>query len=209
MEDLYSTLGVSKTATADEIKKAYRNLAFKYHPDRNPGDKAAEEKFKQINSAYSVLGDETKRRQYDSYGSSAFEQNQSSYGYGNQSRGTGTYGNYYQYQQQYQGDPFWEFFNGGAYSGDQYNRSEYTENQNGHRYTYTYTSGNTEHPTRKQAWSRLSRGIIQTLLAGGGMYLFGAMGFFLFQIICFVGVVRGVREIISSVRLLSVTKEKK
>ena len=65
MEDLYTVLGVSKSATAEEIKKAYRNLAFKYHPDRNPGDKAAEEKFKQINSAYSVLGDETKRRNYD------------------------------------------------------------------------------------------------------------------------------------------------
>ena len=52
MDDLYSVLGVSKTATAEEIKKAYRNLAFKYHPDRNPGDKAAEEKFKQISAAY-------------------------------------------------------------------------------------------------------------------------------------------------------------
>ena len=49
MEDLYATLGLTKSATADEIKKAYRNLAFKYHPDRNPGDASAEEKFKQIN----------------------------------------------------------------------------------------------------------------------------------------------------------------
>src|SRR5574344_2536881 len=80
MEDLYETLGVSKTATQEEIKKAYRNLAFKYHPDRNPGDKAAEEKFKQINSAYSVLGDETKRRQYDSYNSADDYQNAQNYG---------------------------------------------------------------------------------------------------------------------------------
>ena len=61
MDDLYSVLGVSKNASAEEIKKAYRNLAFKYHPDRNPNNKDAEDKFKQINNAYAVLGDETKR----------------------------------------------------------------------------------------------------------------------------------------------------
>ncbi|MBO7174881.1 MAG: J domain-containing protein, partial [Spirochaetaceae bacterium] len=69
MDDLYAVLGVSKTATADEIKKAYRDAAFRYHPDRNGGDVAAEEKFKQINAAYAVLGDATKRREYDLYGS--------------------------------------------------------------------------------------------------------------------------------------------
>ena len=68
MDDLYSVLGVSKNASAEEIKKAYRNLAFKYHPDRNPNNKDAEDKFKQINNAYAVLGDETKRAQYDRYG---------------------------------------------------------------------------------------------------------------------------------------------
>ena len=65
MNDYYQILGVSRNATTDEIKKAYRNLAFKYHPDRNPGDKAAEEKFKQISAAYDVLGDEAKRKNYD------------------------------------------------------------------------------------------------------------------------------------------------
>lgn len=68
MEDLYSVLGVTKSSTQEEIKKAYRNLAFKYHPDRNQGSKEAEEKLKEINAAYSVLGDETKRRQYDAGG---------------------------------------------------------------------------------------------------------------------------------------------
>jgi len=65
MDDLYEVLGVPKTASSDEIKKAYREAAFKYHPDKNPGDATAEEKFKKISAAYAVLGDEAKRSQYD------------------------------------------------------------------------------------------------------------------------------------------------
>jgi molecular chaperone DnaJ len=64
--DYYKTLGVDKKASADEIKKAYRKLARSYHPDRNPDDKAAEERFKEISQAYDVLGDPEKRKQYDS-----------------------------------------------------------------------------------------------------------------------------------------------
>lgn len=70
--DYYKTLGVDKKASPDEIKKAYRKLAVKYHPDRNPGDKAAEEKFKEINEAYAVLSDPQKKEQYDTFGSSGF-----------------------------------------------------------------------------------------------------------------------------------------
>ncbi len=66
--DYYEVLGVSKTATADEIKSAYRKLAMKYHPDRNPGDKAAEEKFKEAAEAYDVLHDAEKRQRYDQFG---------------------------------------------------------------------------------------------------------------------------------------------
>lgn len=66
--DYYEVLGVSKSATADEIKKAYRQLALKYHPDRNPDDKEAEEKFKEAAEAYSVLSDADKRARYDRYG---------------------------------------------------------------------------------------------------------------------------------------------
>ena len=66
--DYYEVLGVGKDADAKEIKKAYRKLAMKYHPDKNPGDKAAEEKFKEINEAYEVLSDEEKRSTYDRFG---------------------------------------------------------------------------------------------------------------------------------------------
>lgn len=65
MNDLYNILGVSETASADEIKSAYRKLAVKYHPDKNQGDKNAEDKFKQINAAYDILGNEQKRKEYD------------------------------------------------------------------------------------------------------------------------------------------------
>ena len=70
--DYYETLGVSRSATADEIKKAYRKLAVKYHPDKNPGDKKAEEKFKEISEAYEVLKDDKKKAMYDQYGHDAF-----------------------------------------------------------------------------------------------------------------------------------------
>ncbi|MCC0631687.1 MULTISPECIES: molecular chaperone DnaJ [unclassified Clostridioides] len=66
--DYYEVLGISKGAEAQEIKKAYRKLAMKYHPDRNPGDEEAEEKFKEINEAYEVLSDDTKRKTYDQFG---------------------------------------------------------------------------------------------------------------------------------------------
>ncbi|MEM1223006.1 MAG: molecular chaperone DnaJ [Verrucomicrobiota bacterium] len=71
--DYYETLGVSRSATADELKKAYRKLAVKYHPDKNSGDAAAEAKFKEISEAYDVLKDEEKRAAYDRFGHAAFQ----------------------------------------------------------------------------------------------------------------------------------------
>lgn len=73
-KDYYSTLGVERNAEAATIKKAYRKLAQKYHPDRNPDDKNAEERFKQITEAYAVLSDPEKRKQYDQFGDSGFHQ---------------------------------------------------------------------------------------------------------------------------------------
>ena len=73
-QDYYELLGVSKTATDDEMKKAYRKLAKKYHPDKNPGNKEAEEKFKLISEAYAVLSNPEKKKQYDQFGMGGFQE---------------------------------------------------------------------------------------------------------------------------------------
>ena len=73
MRDYYEVLSVSRDASADTIKKAYRKLALKYHPDKNPNDNEAERKFKEAAEAYSILSDEQKRPQYDQFGHAAFE----------------------------------------------------------------------------------------------------------------------------------------
>ena len=72
-EDYYDILGINKSASESEIKKAYRKLAIKYHPDKNPGDKNAEENFKKAAEAYEVLGNSQKRSKYDQFGHSAFD----------------------------------------------------------------------------------------------------------------------------------------
>ncbi|RKF19958.1 molecular chaperone DnaJ [Alginatibacterium sediminis] len=79
-QDYYTILGVSKTASSKEIKKAYKKLAMKHHPDKNPGNTVAEESFKQVKTAYEILSDTEKRRQYDQFGHAAFD------GSGSQSR---------------------------------------------------------------------------------------------------------------------------
>src|SRR4030067_1121566 len=73
-KNYYTILGVNKNASDEEIKRAYRKMAMKYHPDRNPNKKEAEERFKEINEAYAVLSDKEKRKQYDTFGAEGFRQ---------------------------------------------------------------------------------------------------------------------------------------
>ena len=105
--DYYEVLGVSKTASDDEIKKAYRSLAKKYHPDMNPGDKEAEMKFKEANEAYAVLSDSDKRAKYDQFGHAAFDPASGMGGGG----GFGGFGGFGDFDF---GDIFSSFFGGGS-----------------------------------------------------------------------------------------------
>ncbi len=105
--DYYEVLGVEKTASADEIKKAYRKSAMKYHPDRNPGDKTAEEKFKELGEAYEVLSDDQKRARYDQYGHAGVDPN-----FGAGQGGYGGFGGFGDFGDL--GDIFGSFFGGGG-----------------------------------------------------------------------------------------------
>lgn len=106
--DYYEVLGVGRNATPDELKKAYRKLALQYHPDRNPGDKEAEEKFKEAAEAYDVLSNPEKKQRYDQFGHAAFEGGGGNYG------GAGM--NMNDIFSQF-GDIFSDFFGGGGFGG--------------------------------------------------------------------------------------------
>lgn len=180
MKNLYDVLEVSKDASSDEIKKAFRKLAIKYHPDKNPDDKVAEEKFKEINAAYAILGDEDKRRQYDTYGST------DDYATSNQ-----------QYYSQ-TADPFWEWFSSqtNAYKNSSENYTYYYTNSdasNSHYYKKT------QKPlTRKEAFSNLIVNALSTIL--GIFLLRGTWWLFpIGPIISISAIVKGVTGAIKSI----------
>ena len=122
--DYYEVLGVDKSASADEIKKAYRKAAMKYHPDRNPGDKEAEAKFKECGEAYEVLSDADKKSRYDQFGFAGVDPN---YGAGAGGYGGAGFGGFGGSGFGGFGDIFSEFFGGGASAGGS------TRQQNGPR----------------------------------------------------------------------------
>ena len=184
MNDFYEVLGVLKTASADEIKKAYRKLAFKYHPDQNPGDKAAEEKFKQITAAYDVLGDENKRRQYDNGSFNPFQEYEQQ-----RSQTSQEYANPFG-----EGQDFWSWFTNAYGTGaqQQYQEQE-TQNwqqQSARHYRYTYDKGT--------LIGYLMRNILKAL---GGILVMS-----IFPILGFIpGILllsSGFRGVVHSVRLL-------
>lgn len=107
--DYYEVLGVSRGASEDEIKKAYKKMARKYHPDLNPGDKTAEDKFKEVNEAYEVLSDADKKARYDQYGHAGVDPNFGAGGFGGGFDGSFDFGDL--------GDIFGSFFGGGFGGG--------------------------------------------------------------------------------------------
>ena len=115
-KDYYKILEINKNASQDEVKKAFRKLALKYHPDKNPGDKKAEEKFKEVNEANEVLGDPTKRKRYDELGANWKQYEQQGQQYGGQRQGGHRY---HDFGQGFGGEfsDFFESFFGGGFSG--------------------------------------------------------------------------------------------
>ncbi len=137
-KDYYKILGISKTATADEVKKAYRKLAIKYHPDKNPNDKAAEEKFKEVNEANEILKDDKKRKEYDglaedykNYQQSGGKQGFDGYSQGNRNQGNQQYQSRGTGGQQFDEASFADFFSNmfGGQAGNSQGRQQPSKGQ--------------------------------------------------------------------------------
>ncbi len=187
MTDYYEVLGVSKDASEEEIKKAYRKLAFKYHPDQNPGDKVAEEKFKQVTAAYDILGDETKRRQYDNAGYNPFSNSTyGEYGEQTQSQWDSTYQNTSANQD------FWSWFTNASYANQNQQENPYEQKDTNYsRHTYHYPAGGYA--------SLLIRKILQMLI-GAWAFKFSWILFPIGPIICLGLMIGGVTGVIRAIR---------
>ena len=169
MKNYYEVLGISKTASSDEIKKAYRNLAFKYHPDRNSGDKVAEEKFKEINEAYDVLSDEKKRADYDSFGTS-------------NSRYSGTNNSYNRNNDFTNEETFWNWFNGNttnSYGNNNTYRNYYYQSTNSYNKKEDYVS-------KKSLFKTLLYKILQVFV---GLFLTNVLWIIPFGFIICIGII--------------------
>ena len=177
MDDLYQVLGVNRNASSDEIKKAYREAAFKYHPDRNPGNAEAEEKFKSINSAYAILGDEAKRADYDRYGTTTQQTYQQPYNQTNNPFG-------------YDADPFEEMF---RRAWQEQNQDAQNTTRRSYTYTYYGNGGRSKHnpyrPTKREALSLLLRNVLTTIL---GLFLCTNFMFSIFGIIMLISGISGI-----------------
>ncbi len=212
MDDLYATLGVSKSSSAEEIKKAYRNLAFKYHPDRNQGDKNAEEKFKEVNAAYSVLGDEVKRRQYDLYGQSGDSSSSSGYGYANSSSTSYDKSSYGRNGYGYSGDPFSDFFGGYGFGqgngfGSRSNNASNSHYENDDwQNSYTWTTRSTGGSvTRSEGVRKFFNGALKAVIGFGAFrFLFW---FFPINIISLIAGIHGAADALSSLKYIFTGKE--
>lgn len=191
-ENYYDILGVPKNATSEQIKKAYRKLAFEYHPDRNPGDKKrAEEKFNKITEAYDVLVDDSKRKNYD-LGYSDYSNN-----YQNQSQ------NYYKTRTTYTYDNpfgenanFWEWF-----SSSNENKQTQNSNSNNHQTSKKYQN---YRRTKKEYRSLFFTKILQVFVT---LFMFRIAIFFPFGFLICLGVfINGVSGVFEALKGFKSTK---
>ncbi|MGL5793353.1 MAG: DnaJ domain-containing protein, partial [Waterburya sp.] len=142
-KDYYAILGVQKTASADEIKKQFRKLALKYHPDRNPGNKAAEAKFKELSEAYEVLSDSDRRSQYDRFGQYWQQNARTSY---SNSNNTNT-------QVDFNGTDFSKYGNFEEFINELLGRFSTPGTSNSNTQSYSYQSSNSNYNSNQSSYT--------------------------------------------------------